>query len=145
MNEPDRTEGPGGDAGLERLAQRARQVYRDGTQGLDAATLSRLNRARQAALEEYDRRRALPAWRRGNWQPAAALATVAAIAIAAALLWAPGLDVRGADPIARVERAGDLEVVLADENLDMLDDLDFVEWLEPAVDAGEPAPTDATG
>jgi hypothetical protein len=144
MNEPTRTDGAGGDAGLERLAQRARQAYREGAANLDGATLSRLNRARQAALEEYDRREAVPAWRRWGWQPAGAFATVAAVAVAASLLWGPGLDTRGADPIAHVEHAGDLEVVLADENLEMLDDLDVIEWLEPGDDAN-PAPAEATG
>ena len=91
---------------------------RDSAENLDAATRSRLNRARQAALAE------LPGSRR--FRPAWAVAATVAIAIVAASLWRPGLPPMTPDPLAGP--APDLELLLA-EDMEMLEDLDFYVWL----------------
>lgn len=124
----------------ERFAREARRVLREGADGLDAATLSRLNRARQAALAEYEARRRRPAWLRGAWQPALGAAAVATLAVA---LWVgrdPGGPPASMVDAQRPEAALDLEVVLADESMEMLEDLEFYDWVgeEPALlgDAG---------
>lgn len=91
---------------------------------IDAATLSRLNRARQQALDA-----GLRAPRAGWRQWSLGLATVAAAALLAltpmlrvpqAPLPAPAID-SGAD---------DLELLAAGEDLELIENLEFYAWLE---------------
>jgi Protein of unknown function (DUF3619) len=112
------------------------RMLRQGAEELDAATLSRLNRARQKALEEYDRQRQRPAWLpSASWEPFAGATVVGVLAVALWLGRAP--DTTPQQNVAmpavgsgRIEGAVDLEVVLADDNLEMIEDLEFYDWLE---------------
>lgn len=129
----------------ERFASEAARRLRESADGLDAATLSRLNRARQAALDEYDARRRRPAWLPGGWQPALGAAAVAALAVA---LWVgrdPAAPTRPAAHEARADPALDLEVVLADESLELLEDLEFYDWVGNEADPGSEAGPGLTG
>jgi hypothetical protein len=112
-----------GDAAFE---QRARRVFDDSVDALDAATLSRLNRARQTALARRDRDGLTAGWR-----PVATAAVVAVLAVALWLGQAP--EAPGPEPEAVVavapEQAEDLEIVLQDDHLDMLADLEFYDWV----------------
>lgn len=109
----------------ERLTRDAERLLRQSVEQLDAATLSRLNRARQTALAEFDRRQQRPAWLAG-WQPAVGAALVALVAVG---LWVGGMP--GSSPVTvHAEQATDLELIFADENLDMIEDLDFYDWVE---------------
>lgn len=108
------------------LAQ-CRAVFDRGVQDLDAATLSRLTRARQRALSRLDR----PARRyRRGWLPAAA-ATLIAI-LAAVLLWSRPQP--PAPPVAA--NVEDMEILLADEELELYSELEFYAWLEENPHAG---------
>ena len=71
----------GGDERWTENERRAREHFDASVEGIDAATRSRLNRARQAAVAEVERSRHGP-WR--TWLPAAAAASVALLAI---VLW----------------------------------------------------------
>lgn len=102
--------------------ERSLALLQGSADGLDAATLSRLNRARQAALAQ--RRRAMPLW----WGAAAAcaIALVLALGLArhdtapvAAPLAAPNQDSGAIDALAS-----------DDDNAEMVDDLDFYAWLD---------------
>ncbi len=129
--------------GTDEFVRDAGRLLRQSAEELDAATLSRLKRARQDALAGYDRR-AGRGYRFG-WQPALGAAVVCATALIAVGLWRapdggtspPAVPVAGAaDP------AGALEVALGeDDNLEMIEDLEFYDWLgsEPAA-AEQPAP-----
>jgi len=94
--------------------------------GFDAATLSRLNRARQAALGQRRRRVR-------EWLPVGA---VAACTMLVALLVAN--DHRrahtGAAPelplAAQSESAGDVDLVSSEDSLEFYQDLEFYAWLE---------------
>lgn len=104
-----------------RLAARARAVLEDSAQALDAATLSRLNRARQRALDAARAPRHA-AWR-GPALAAGAFATVAALA-----LWQlprPALAPDAAAPLAE-----DLALVAAGSDLELVEDLEFYAWLD---------------
>lgn len=108
--------------------RRARALLDESTQSLDAATLSRLNRARQAALEP---RRPRAGW---AWSGLAAVGAGAlALAIAVGLQRLPGEPASAPDADAPARAAasedGD-DDLLAAEDLEFLEDLDFYQWLD---------------
>jgi hypothetical protein len=110
------------DSGHEAFEKRARELLEESTQRLDGRVRSRLTQARFAAVEEARRARHPFAWR--TWVPAGALAAAAVLAV---VLWngqatqppvasgAPSLD--------------DLEIVAGGENFELLENLDFYEWV----------------
>jgi len=109
------------DKDASRFEQSAKRAFDESVAGLDAATRSRLTQARYRALEELK-----PAKRAWQWS----LAPVGTLAAAALVAWftigqtptVPG-DLQGS--------VGDLELLLAEEDLEMLDEeLDFYGWLE---------------
>lgn len=102
----------------EQLAQRAKDAFDRSVDGLDAARLSRLNRARHAALAELDSSRRQ--W--VNWIPAAGVA--AAVLLAVFVLRTP------AEFDGVVPPTSDLEILLSEENIEMLEDLEFYSWLD---------------
>jgi len=101
----------------EQLTQEAKEAFDRSVDGLDAATLSRLNRGRQAALAEVDR----PGREWLRWMPATGIA--AAVLLAVITLQGPGeMDVISAP-------ATDLEILLSEESIEMLEELEFYSWL----------------
>ena len=118
------------DAELER---HARTVFQASVNELDAATLSRLNRARQQALAlAAGRNRA--GWRWSVWAPVGALA--AGLLAAVLLLRSPsevGAPVQvAATPTSADVQQDPLELLTAGEDLDLATeaDLDFYAWVE---------------
>ena len=113
------------------LEQKSKALFDEHLTRLDAATLSRLNQARQTALDELDK----PGVRslRGRWLPLAAAASVSALALAVYLQG--GSQMGGEIPDAAVS---DLEILLAEDSLELYEELDFYLWLEEA-DLGEGA------
>lgn len=107
----------------EQLAERAKATFDASVERLDAATLSRLNQGRHAALRELDRRH----WITGRgvlWLPATGIAAAAMVA----LVISRGPDDLGA--AADVVTTSDFELLLQDESLEMLEDLEFYSWLD---------------
>jgi len=100
----------------EQLAQQAKEAFDRSVDGLDAATLSRLNRGRQAALAEAGQ----PGREWLRWIPATGAA--AAAMLLAITLQGPG-DVD-------VMSAPDLDIVLSEESIEMLEELEFYSWLD---------------
>jgi hypothetical protein len=116
MNERERLHG---------WADRARVLLDESADGLDAATLSRLNRARQAALAQ--RRPA-----RRQWALPAGLAS-ACVLLLAVLTWhsyGPTVGVSLENPLARTAAPGDLDLVASEDSLEFYQDLEFYAWLE---------------
>ena len=121
--------------------RRTQAVLDESVDRLDGRTRSRLNQARQRALEEYEARRA-GAWRRwfapGAIVPAGA---VAAAALVAVTLWTGPRSVEGELPVARGDVASPLEdlELLADgttftEDGDVAE-YDFYEWAAAEAEA----------
>ena len=109
------------------LARSVSNTLEQSIEHLDAATLSRLNRARHNALAVEQRRGAgLP------WLTAGALAAIAVAVLASLMLTSP--DTLTSDmPIASIE---DAEFIVASEDIEMLEDLDFVSWMVAQDNAG---------
>jgi hypothetical protein len=111
------------DAAAGRLAREAGARLRASADALDAATRSRLNQARQRALDELRPRRRVAPW---LW-PAAAMAVVAVVVTL--LPGPPGSDLAGPWTVA----VADLEILLpgaAPADLEMIEDLEFYAWLD---------------
>jgi len=118
------------DAELER---HARNAFKASVDDLDAATLSRLNRSRQQALDAAAGRKRT-GWRWTAWAPAGALA--ASVLAAVLLLRSPsetGAPVQvAATPTNAEVRQDLLELLTAGEDLDLATeaDLEFYAWVE---------------
>ena len=99
-----------------KFANEAKALFDTSVDELDAATLSALNRRRQAALEAGRGRRAQ--WRR--WAPAAGVTAAVVVAVMLAL---PRTDVVESVP------ASDMDILLGEESIEMLEDLEFYAWM----------------
>ena len=116
---------PHGDGALERFARR---TFEQSAAGVDAATRSRLTRARFRALEaarstelEHDRR------------PARIAGAATAVTLAVALAVSFSLHENGPEPAEGPQFAalGDLEILAGAEELELLEEgVDFYAWLE---------------
>ena len=111
--------------------QELSRQLRDSADTLDAATQSRLNISRHHAVAQMNRRTHWAS--RTGWVAAGAVA----VAVLAVSLWRNQpvpvqIDAQtDALPAATVAlQAPDLELLLADESLEMLEDLEFYAWLD---------------
>ena len=112
----------------EAFATRAGDRLRKRADELDAATLSRLNRARQRALNELPGQsgpQRSPNW----WIPAGAVAIVVAAVV---VQWSGGA--RDPDwPLSQspvtAKDAIDFELLMDPDDLEMIEDLEFFAWL----------------
>lgn len=113
----DRTTNDSAENENRKITESAKASFDRSVDSLDAATLSRLNRGRQAALAELES--PSKAWIR--WAPATGLA--AAVLMAVVMLRGPGdVDVISAP-------ASDFDILLSEESIEMLEDLEFYSWL----------------
>ncbi len=108
----------------EEFKVRAKALFDDSVEALDAATLSRLNKGRQRALQETQVTGPAGQWAR--WVPAGGLAAAAVVAV---VVW-QGTPVDDAAPAAG--SAADFEILLSEDSLDMLEDLEFYSWIDTA-------------
>jgi len=115
------------------LEERTKLLFDESVSALDAETRSRLTRARYAALEELETSSA-PMWRPW-WMPAGA---VAAGVLAVMVLWQgqpPGSpEAQGFD----VAAVSDLDILLGDEELGMIQELEFYAWLDEQAELAPP-------
>jgi hypothetical protein len=118
MNEPTDTKQKDDD----QIIGKAKALFDDSVDSLDAATLSRLNQGRHRALAELQRASAVGPWLR--WLPATGIAAAALLAV----MVMRGPD--GVETIAGPATASDFEMLLEEDSLDMLEELEFYYWLE---------------
>jgi hypothetical protein len=107
----------------EQLAEEAKELFDQSVDGLDGATLSRLNRARQAAVAAARPGSVFSGRQWLRWMPATGVAAAVLLLVAQQ---GPG-DV---DVIAAP--SSDLEIMLGEESIEMLEDLEFYSWLDAA-------------
>jgi hypothetical protein len=106
----------------EQVARRAKELFDDSVETLDAATLSRLNQSRHQALAELHEPAGILRW--GGWLPATGVAAAVLVTV---------LLVRGPDGVAVMEEsvtASDFEMLLEDAGLEMFEDLEFYALLD---------------
>ena len=107
----------------EEFVSKARELFDDSVERLDAATLSQLNQGRHRALAEREAVRPLGQWLR--WAPAAGIAAAAVVAVM--IMNGPISTVKD-EPIT----ASDFEMLLEDDSLELFEDLEFYSWLQSA-------------
>ena len=116
----------------------AARLLRGSPAGPDAATSARLEQARRNALEAFDLRTSAPPVRR--WQPVVgAVAAAVALAVALAITRAP---TPRATAGAETQDAPDPDVLLVGDELELLEELEFYQWLGEdgaAATAADPA------
>ncbi len=104
----------------ERQQTRIRALLNDSTEQLDPEIRRRLRQARQRALD------AAPA-RRPFWQPAAALALTCLLLLFVVIR--PGEQARLPEATPGELDLADLDLISADDSLQLYEDLDFYQWL----------------
>jgi hypothetical protein len=110
----------------ETFLQQSKKLLDESVDSLDAATLSRLNQARQKALNIR-----LGTRRTNHFLTARTGAVFASFAVAAVvvLIWT---SANQQQPAVVAQQYEDLEMLTADADLDLLEDLEFVSWLVEA-------------
>ena len=117
------------------FVEQAGRRLRDGVKTLDSITRSRMNRARRKALLELRDRSRMQRWIADQWGPAVG-ATF--IALLAAGFWF-GVGMQTASENMPMQTAGapvalgdlaDLDMLLADEHHEMIEDLQFYLWMD---------------
>ena len=101
----------------EKLEQSAKRLFDESVDGLDAATLSRLNRGRQAAIEAAGSGRS--PW--VLWAPATGVAAAAVVAVV--MLNDPAVDEIDSS-------VADIDIILGEESIEMIEELEFYAWLD---------------
>ncbi len=122
------------------LLEGSKALFDSSVDSLDAATRTRLRAARERALEEL-----APRARFGGprlWIPAVAAAGLVALVTLPVLERGGTVADTGFDTMA----AADLEILLGEEELEMLAELEFYEWLDlEAQDESGSEGTDGVG
>jgi hypothetical protein len=114
------------------LERRAKALFDEGVDCLDARTRSRLTQARHAAVAALAQRRE-PFMRRW-WLPAAGLATAALVALMVVFNLNPANEQQLAAASLAVE---DMDILAGAENIELLEDMEFYAWLESEPDLSE--------
>jgi hypothetical protein len=106
----------------EQFADRAKELFDDSVERLDAATLSRLNKSRHDALAELGQSEQRMHW--GRWLPATGVAAAAVVTVM--IMRGP----TGVDLIEEVVTSSDFEMLLEADSLEMFEDLEFYSLLD---------------
>ncbi|MGB5489540.1 MAG: hypothetical protein WBM76_01810 [Woeseiaceae bacterium] len=104
-----------------------KDAFDESVDALDAATLSKLNQGRHAALAQLHG----PRQRWSRWMPATG--AVAAILVAVVIMQSP----TAVDDAAGVTTVTDMEILLGEDSLEMLEELEFYSWIDIAESEAE--------
>lgn len=105
----------------DKFAKSAKQLFDNSVESLDAATLSKLNQGRQAALAEISTSTRAQRWLR--WTPVTGLAAAAIVAV---------VMMRGPIVPPETPSAVDFEILIGDDSLEMIEELEFYSWMDMA-------------
>jgi hypothetical protein len=104
---------------------KARTLFEDSVERLDARTRSKLTQARNRALDEVKQGAARRRW---IWAPVGGVALAAVVAVVMV-----SSDLRFS-PDTGALALEDIDIVADSENLEMLEDVEFYMWLDDAPD-----------
>jgi hypothetical protein len=107
------------------LEQRSRELFEESVGRLDARTRSRLNQARQQALNELNKGATRRYWL------AAPLGGLA-VAVVIAVVMITGRHVTGVAPDSAALPLDDFDIVADADSLELLQDVEFYSWLAEA-------------
>lgn len=102
--------------------EKARQSLDDSVEGLDSNTLDKLNQIRREALNDTHTKSQSVSW--GSWAPVGGIATAALLAA----FWFAN------PPPTPQPLMDDMELLTAEEDLEMMEDIEFVAWLMEQVE-----------
>ena len=105
------------------VERKTKALFDDSVAHTDAATQSRLNRARQRAMAELNTGRR---WS-GTWLPAGA---AAALAVAVVTIMLGRMPDGGSDLESTVATDTDLQMLLTTDDLELIEELEFYAWLD---------------
>jgi hypothetical protein len=112
--------------GESELERKARALFEDSVESLDAHTRSKLTQARNRALDEVSKGAVRRRW---IWAPAGGVALAVIIAVV--------LSSRGpSSPESGALALEDIDIVADSENFEMLENVEFYMWLEDAAPDG---------
>ena len=106
----------------ESFARKAKDVFDQSVQELDAETRSRLNRGRHEALLQLQPGVTHTQWLR--WAPVTGVAAAAVVAVVVLTGRPP------ADELTPPATASDFEILLDEESFEMLEELEFYVWID---------------
>jgi hypothetical protein len=114
------------EADTKKFLQHSRELLDESADALDASTLSRLNRARQHALDARHKTRRT----RFFFASANTGAVLAGFAVAAivALLWIAVPPQLSPSP-QLAQQYEDIDLLTSDADLELLEDMEFISWL----------------
>lgn len=125
MNTPQDNAGDKTQRTDEQFVDHAKDLFADSVERMDAATLSKLNQQRQAAIAAAISGRTFGHWTR--WMPATGVAAAALIAVL--IMQTPAtVDL----PDVSDSAAADFEILLGDDSLEMIEELEFYSWIDIA-------------
>jgi len=110
----------------EKLLKHSKKILDESAESLDAATLSRLNQARQKALDNKMESHGTSFSFMTSWIPASAAASLG-IAVTTAWLLTSLPDDTEQFQIAKAYE--DMEMLTSETDLELLEQLEFVSWL----------------
>ena len=104
--------------------ERTKLLFDESVAALDGETRSKLTQARYRAVAELAEQRT-PIWNR-SWLPAGAAAAVAVLSL---MLWQGQVEPLS-DGGFDVAAVTDLEILMGEEELEMVEELEFYAWLD---------------
>lgn len=110
--------------------ERSRELFEESVERLDARTRSRLNQARQQALDEVKKGRVRRYWL------AAPLGGLAAAALVALVLIRPGTESLAPNGENGSALLDDFDIVADADNFELIQDVEFYSWLADENGAG---------
>jgi hypothetical protein len=114
------------DRDREDFETRTREVFERSVADLDGATRSKLTQARHRALQELERPATERQWL--AWRPQAAAAALVVVAVGAGWLFID--SPAPLSPVDAIAEVSDFELLLGEDDLELIEELEFYAWLE---------------
>lgn len=139
-----------GDSEQDKLLQRSRELFDEQVAHQDARTRSRLNQARQAALEAARQQHATGHGLSARWLiPVGSATALALVVVTSVQVMNTNADRPAAELIASsadgndASNVNDVDILASDADLELLQNMEFYAWLETQSPTGEAISSEA--